>query len=907
MKILFYNWVQFDNDEKLGGGVTVYIKNLIEYLLQNRDYTIYFLSSGHKYNPLAEKPYIKKSKNIFGSICHSYEVINSDIIGPLGTLCWDLDRYLDDTRTTKVMEDFIVQNGPFDIIHVHNIGGFGQNFLKLKEKFPNTKFIFDLHNYNSICMNSYLFKHNKGTMCLDYCEGKDCLECFDNLGISKKIYKQRVKVFWKENFLEKMKYKFTHKFKNCFKNDYEKYYVTTHEDCRNNSDSYKKFRENNVKYINEYFDTVLAVSQKVKDVAVKYGINSEKIKVSYIGTKFAENICEPKTFNKNKKFKIAYMGYANVLKGYFFLLDALSKISPDIAKNIDLVFAAKGIKSQKEVKEKLAAFNSVTLINGYNHSNIKTILSDADLGIVPVLWDDNLPQVAIEIVSNGVPVLCSDFGGASELSSSESFKFKGGNIEDFQYKLINIMQNPELLKDYWSKLNPLMTMEKHVQNLEKIYGIDSENHIKHRKKTKFKQIIQNIFSITNDHRNHKIIKIIGIKLSISKGPKKFAGVIKLLDLFIPKNKRKIVFCSFPDFSDNAKEYYEYLLANHPDEYELIWLCQNNPKNINIPTTKKSLYSISGIMELLSAKYTVNTFFALEKFISSPQRKNLQLWHGMPFKTIGYLEKNIPPKYFKAYTRFKNAYYFVTSDIFKLGMSVSFMAKPDNIFITGQPRTDCIYSGRNKEKIHRFLNLDKYKKVILYTPTYKECKRKDGGKDIDCEFNNIFYMNDYNEEKFYSELEKNNILLVIKPHPFEENFYRNYVGNGGLNHPNIKMVYNKDMEENKFYFYEFFSCADLMITDFSSIGIDYLITKKPIIFLNLLSDEYNKNRGFTLPDNYEIMMPGEKVQNFEQLLSAIEDALTVDSQKDTREKMLPLLHKYTDSKASERIYDIMRGL
>ena len=37
MKLLYYNWIQFDNREGIGGGVNVYQKNLIEYLVNNTD------------------------------------------------------------------------------------------------------------------------------------------------------------------------------------------------------------------------------------------------------------------------------------------------------------------------------------------------------------------------------------------------------------------------------------------------------------------------------------------------------------------------------------------------------------------------------------------------------------------------------------------------------------------------------------------------------------------------------------------------------------------------------------------------------------------------------------------------------------------------------------------------------
>ena len=65
LKILYYNWIQFDNKENIGGGVNVYQRDLIDYLTKNTDNEIYFLSSGWKYNPLNKRPYIEQTENIY--------------------------------------------------------------------------------------------------------------------------------------------------------------------------------------------------------------------------------------------------------------------------------------------------------------------------------------------------------------------------------------------------------------------------------------------------------------------------------------------------------------------------------------------------------------------------------------------------------------------------------------------------------------------------------------------------------------------------------------------------------------------------------------------------------------------------------------------------------------------------
>ena len=73
--------------------------------------------------------------------------------------------------------------------------------------------------------------------------------------------------------------------------------------------------------INENIDVILCVSRCTKRIVLENGFNDKKIKVSYIGTKVAENI-KYKSPNNDQKLNIAYLGYANEQKGYYFFIDA---------------------------------------------------------------------------------------------------------------------------------------------------------------------------------------------------------------------------------------------------------------------------------------------------------------------------------------------------------------------------------------------------------------------------------------------------------------------------------------------------------------------------------------------------------------------------------------------------------
>ena len=467
-KILLYNWVQFDNKKNNGGGVNVYLKNLIGHLQNNGDYEIVFLSSGWKYNPFRKVAYIEESSNIHKDNIKSFEIINSPVMAPAYTIFNSLDKYLNDNETLKLFVDFVKNNGPFDVIHIHNIEGISINVLKLKEIFPEIKIILSIHNYQPICPLNQYFQNHKNCICNNYNNWKECLLCL-SVNIEKKEYCRRYANYIFDKIPDKLLplAKFPAKVFSKFFMQKTKEYINLQKES--NSAIYKKYREYNVEMINKYADIVLAVSNRVAEILKQNGIDKTKIKTSYIGTEFAEKAQGHSIAKSSQPFTIAYLGYERIDKGYFFLLDALQQLDKNIAEKINVVLAVKNIHP-KLVYEKLQHFNNIKIYNGYTHKQLQKILSDVNLGIVPVLWEDNLPQVAIEMVACGVPILCSSFGGASELCLSELFKFSGADNEDFRQKLCNLVNNPDLLQDYWQNHNGLMTMEEHIKELNKYYA-----------------------------------------------------------------------------------------------------------------------------------------------------------------------------------------------------------------------------------------------------------------------------------------------------------------------------------------------------------------------------------------------------------------------------------------------------
>lgn len=467
-KILIYNWTQFDKPD--GGGVTVYINNIINEMVKDPNISVTFLSSGTKYSLFRRKMFIKKTKNKYSNKVNSYTIYNSKTMFAINQFS-RIDIYNLDDSIPQLLSKFIEEHGPFDVIHFNNLEGLSLNVLKLKEKYPQTKFIYSMHNYFPVCPNVYLWQHDK-TNCLDYQNGKQCLNCIfsDYNSAMKKLRILTIMEKFGIDVDSKIIKKIYVRFKKNRSNSQNNANLST---CT--SQDYKFFREKNVEFLNKYIDDILCVSKRVAEIAVKYGINNEKCHVSYIGTRFANNLQRQNDINiYSDKFNLVYLGYMNSMKGFDFLIDSLNKLDKKVAKKINLTLVCRNNASYDinsilaKLKEK---FNMVNYMDGYSHDMLPKILHGQHLGVIPVVWEDNLPQVSIEITSFGVPILSSNLGGASELCSDSDFKFIGASTQDFNDKLTKIVNNRQKLLNFWKKYNKPTTMEEHLKELYNYYGI----------------------------------------------------------------------------------------------------------------------------------------------------------------------------------------------------------------------------------------------------------------------------------------------------------------------------------------------------------------------------------------------------------------------------------------------------
>lgn len=491
MKILLYNWVNHDDAERRGGGVRVYHENLIAELTREPENQVYTLSSGLSYELFSRRVHIRRRAG-HGSV-ENYEVVNSPIAAPAHLAFYSLDTYLGDTTLRAVIEDFMKEHGPFDVVQFDNLEGLTASVLELKKQFPGTRFLYYMHNYNLVCPQVNLwFAESKN--CDDYNEGKRCAVC-----LTRHIDMREVKIAHAvSKFLKSIGIK-TGSF--IFRSVYTGMAHTKRVlgvirrnawrmqrrlpgasrsgailappqtvnnpifTTRSIGQVYQEYRTRNISCANRCFDRVLAVSNRVKEIAVAHGIAEKQLDVVYIGSRFAEDRIPVRVLDHDF-LKIAYLGYERRDKGFYHFVEALEAMPRSAARRISVLVAARlGSPGILERLQHLGVeFMNFEIVDGYDHGTLQQLIEDVDLGIVPVLWEDNLPQVAIEFAAHGVPVLSSDLGGAKELcGENPRFIYRHGDVDDFIDKVLYFLDHKKALAGYADQGMDLMNMQQHLK------------------------------------------------------------------------------------------------------------------------------------------------------------------------------------------------------------------------------------------------------------------------------------------------------------------------------------------------------------------------------------------------------------------------------------------------------------
>ena len=325
--------------------------------------------------------------------------------------------------------------------------------------------------------------------------------------------------------------------------------------------------------------------------------------------------------------------------------------------------------------------------------------------------------------------------------------------------------------------------------------------------------------------------------------------------FVISPRRVLVFSSFPDFSDNPYALFMYIIKHKLHEkYQLVWIL-SNPSNEIISSIKGtcpeviiSYSTLKNWYYVIIARYIFSSHNAYEYLHFKQKDKLFNLWHGLPWKKIGYDNEET-----KVYGKKKDIYTTATSPFYVEVMSSAFRIPKEHVLLTGLPRNDLFFE--QSTFFQDLIGNHHYSSVGVWMPTFRQTIKQDI-LDAPMEENAINYWNPKVLKELDSFLQETNNLLILKLHPAD------IVQKASLGeYSNIRILQNENMPPHKLY--PLLGKTDYLITDYSSVFVDYLTLNKPIGFLLNDVDVYQKGRPLYFESTKE-NLPGTVMYTLEDM-------------------------------------------
>lgn len=264
---------------------------------------------------------------------------------------------------------------------------------------------------------------------------------------------------------------------------------------------------------------------------------------------------------------------------------------------------------------------------------------------------------------------------------------------------------------------------------------------------------------------------------------------------------------------NPKYISEYILKHTPKEkFDLVWAFNDlKTKELVGNVRQVKLMSLAYFYELCTSKVIITNYRTTSLFVKRKNQYYIQTWHSsLRLKQIEKDAENVlPPPYIQMAKKDSMKCDLLLSgsrystDIFKRSFWFN-----GEIFEHGTPRNDLLFQSNvnKRDEVLKKLNIPSSCKILLYAPTF----RKNNGLDV--------YDIDYQElSKTLVETFGGDWMILVKLHPH-------------LISKSSELVHSEKVMNVTTYddIQELLLVANILISDYSSLIFDFLITKRPCL-------------------------------------------------------------------------------
>jgi len=224
--------------------------------------------------------------------------------------------------------------------------------------------------------------------------------------------------------------------------------------------------------------------------------------------------------------------------------------------------------------------------------------------------------------------------------------------------------------------------------------------------------------------------------------------------------------------------------------------------------------------LLTAKFLISNANFIKPFVKKKEQVYLATWHGVPLKTVGFYSKegNLFP-ISNSQRNFNSADIVITgSDYSTRLIPLAYKSRCHNVWEIGHPRIDMTLNA-DRDALRERLGVNSGVTMVLYAPTYRGAivNVKD---NFDLELSAIDALCGGLSDQYEIYVSAHNYVL--------SKLSRKLKG--------IKLV-PSNIDTN-----EFLAAVDVLVSDYSSISIDFLALNRPVILYVPDLEVYKAERG-----------------------------------------------------------------
>lgn len=358
----------------------------------------------------------------------------------------------------------------------------------------------------------------------------------------------------------------------------------------------------------------------------------------------------------------------------------------------------------------------------------------------------------------------------------------------------------------------------------------------------------------------------------------------------PINEKKLVFISMHNANFNDSLGY----------VERAFRAKDNSFNIQHISRKDLELDMShGVMKLMKSVLRAISFFTVKAYHLATAHYVFLNDNFMPMANLSFSEKTIITQLWHAEGAFKRfgqdieqppeirsreiagnaklTYVVCSSKRVAPIYSSAFGISENRVLPLGSPRTDYFFEEHDIKGLRGEFDSNhpecKGKKLVLYAPTFRDDEVRD--KQL---LENL-------DVNYFTEKLGDEYALLVRLHPQVHTGRRTSDGAVDVtDYPNVN---------------ELVLLSDILITDFSSIAMDFALMRKPMLFFAFDLEYYENSRSFY--EDYETYVPGKIVRTGKELVDSI---VKGNFEQEKIEKFRDYNFDNPDGGASERVSEYL---